>query len=367
MSTTATTTTPAPTVSVVMPAYNAADYLAEAIESVLAQTFGDFELIVINDGSTDRTREILASFERRDARVRVLDQPNAGVIESLNRGIREARGRYIARMDADDVCLPHRLAVQVAHLERHPDLALLGGFVATADETGRVLSPVVRFPVSHEELYENIGRRKWVMCHPAVVFRRDAAVAVGLYSRSFPHAEDTEFFARLMSRYRAENLPEVVLKYRLRRDAVCSRHRESGRVYARLVALMIDRSTPGQPFEPTPAELQWARTEVERLKAAGEESPRQAQAVYWQRIGRELLRGNQFVRAAGAFARAAWLAPLHWWSYAGIACALLRVGGTKEQTESKSAGARGAMGTEARAGSVGAASATGISGIPARG
>src|SRR5687767_9206093 len=115
-----------PAVSIVLPVYDAVAYVAEAVRSILAQTFGDFELILVNDGSTDGSRDVLAGF--KDYRIRILDQQNLGLVAALNRGIREARGEWIARMDADDVSLPGRLEAQITHLRRHPEIGLLGGF-----------------------------------------------------------------------------------------------------------------------------------------------------------------------------------------------------------------------------------------------
>ena len=107
-----------PKISVLLPAYNAQAYLRESIESILAQTFSDFELIIINDGSTDQSLEIMTSF--KDSRIRIINQENAGLPISLNRGIRLARGIYLARQDADDISLPNRFSAKVQFLDRHP-------------------------------------------------------------------------------------------------------------------------------------------------------------------------------------------------------------------------------------------------------
>ena len=312
-----------PRVSFVLPVYNARDYLAVAVESLLAQTFGDFEVLAINDGSTDGSRDVLAGYAH-DARVRILDQPNQGLVATLNRGVREARAPWVARMDADDVSLPRRLERQMAHAAARPDLALLGGWVATIDEAGRPLADVVPFPVAHDELWRLIGRRPWVMCHPAVVFRRDAALAVGLYDPAYTHAEDAEFFARLMTRYRAENLPEVVLKYRLRRGAVSGAFKDHGRVNAQLVRQIIDRWQPGEPFAATPAE----QAAADALIAAGATrvTARDAAGTYHCRCGRELLRGARWGGAMAAYARAAFSTPTRLAAYKGLAAAVMRAG-----------------------------------------
>jgi glycosyltransferase involved in cell wall biosynthesis len=311
-----------PGVSIVLPVYNAAAYVAEAVGSMLAQTFGDFELILVNDGSTDGSRDVLAGFQ--DDRIRILDQQNQGLVAALNRGIREARGEWIARMDADDVSLPGRLEAQVRHLHRHPELGLLGGFVSTTDEAGRVLGEVVRFSETHEEIWRSIGRRPWVLCHPTAVFRREWAIEAGLYDPAYRHAEDVEFFARLMTRRRAANLPEVVLRYRLRPDAVCCAFRDHGRANARLVAEVIDRWRPGEPFRATARER--ARADARIARAAGRIDTRLVRAIYHCRVGRELLRGGRWGGAAKSYARAVLDRPCSVAPYMGLAAASLRVG-----------------------------------------
>ena len=311
-----------PLVTVVLPVYNAAAEIAAAIDSVLAQTFTDFELLVINDGSTDASGQVLASYT--DPRVRVLSQPNRGLVATLNRGITEARGTWIARMDSDDICLPKRLERQTQYLARHPEIALLGGWVSTIDEAGDPLADVVPFPVTHEELWDSIGRRPWVMCHPAVLFRRDAALEMGLYDPAYKHAEDTEFFARLMTRHRAENLPEVVLKYRLRQGAVSGAFKDHGLVNARLVRTIIDRWQPGQPFAATEAE----RAAADATIAAGGKKvgPRDVASTYHCRRGRELLRSARWGRALRAYMKAAAATPTRVEVYKGLAAAMLRAG-----------------------------------------
>ena len=311
-----------PSVSFVLPVYNAGEHLAAAVESVLTQTYRDFEVLAINDGSTDGSRDVLASF--KDDRLRILDQPNNGLVATLNRGIREARGPWIARMDSDDVCLPHRLQRQMAHLTANPDMALLGGYVATIDEQGELLADVVPFPVSHDELWQAIGVRPWVMCHPAVVIRKQAAIEAGLYDPAYKHAEDTEFFARLMTKYRAANLPEVVLKYRLRQGAVSGQFKDHGRVNAALVGKIKARWKPGESFASTAEER--AAAEAEIGASATKVGPRDAASTYHCRCGRELLRGARWGKAIAAYTRAALGTPTRMEAYKGLAAAVLRAG-----------------------------------------
>jgi len=315
-----------PKISVLMSVYNAEPHLNDAVKSVLAQNFEDFELLVINDGSTDASGQMLAAFT--DPRIRILEQENRGLVPSLNRGIREARGQYIARMDADDICVPSRLKLQVDYLDTHLQIALLGGFVATMDEEGNPLAPMVRFPIRHEEIWSKLGRRPWVMCHPTVMYRRDVAVDIGLYNPAFAHAEDVEFFARLMSRYRAINLPEVVLQYRLRRGAVSVTRKDHGRVNAQLVAEMIAQWQPGQALSATQDQRRAADAAISASRRPVTRA--EVEAMYQCRVARELLRGRQWQKAAKHYADATRHNRWDWLPYAGILCALLRIGGTQE-------------------------------------
>ncbi len=116
-------------ISVVLPCYNAEAGLTACLDSLLTQTWADFEIIAVNDGSTDRTLDLLRSFAAQDGRIRVFDRPHGGVVQAMNFGLEQCRGEYVARMDSDDICLPERLALQKSHLDRHPHLGLVGGRV----------------------------------------------------------------------------------------------------------------------------------------------------------------------------------------------------------------------------------------------
>ncbi len=312
-----------PKVSVVMSVYNAAAYLPEAVQSVLAQTFSDFEFLIIDDGSTDESPAILAGFT--DSRIQIITQENRGLIASLNRGIQTARGQYIARMDADDLCRPDRFQLQVDYLDQHPEIALLGGSVTTMDECKKPLAPRVMFPATHAQIWRSIGRRHWVFCHPAVMYRREAAIEVGLYNRDFAHAEDTEFFARLMTRYHAANLPDVLLNYRLSRGAVSFAKKDHGQINRELVAKIIDHWQPGEPFVPTPEERRAADQAIEA--SSRRISPAKAEAFYQRRIGREFLRGRNWQSARRHYLAAARSDPWNYIAYAGAVSAPLHIGG----------------------------------------
>jgi glycosyltransferase involved in cell wall biosynthesis len=320
-----------PKISVVMSVYNTGGFVREAVDSVFAQSFGDFEFIIIDDGSKDDSLAQLKSIA--DPRIRLIEQENRGLVAALNRGIQHATGQYIARMDGDDRCEPDRFATQVRYLDNNPDIALVGGSIATMDETGNPLAPCVRFPQTHEQIWAGIGRLPWVFCHPAVMYRRAAAMNVGLYKPDFAHCEDTEFFARLMTRYRAANLPQVMLKYRLCRSAVSVTKSAHGRINAELVAKIIDRWHPGEPFEPTAAERAAADDAIARTQRPI--AKQKMEAAYHCRVGRELLRGRQWGRALRHYATAVKGDALNRRCYIGMIAAVLHLGGSTADIETQ--------------------------------
>ncbi len=201
-----------PLVSVVLPVYNCEQYLGEAIESILNQTFASFEFIIIDDGSKDRSAEVMKEFQ--DERIRIVHQPNQGLAATLNRGISQARGQYIARQDQDDLSYPERLARQVAHMEAHPDCVLLGTW-AQILEVDRAVDRFHRHPVDEAELrYLMLFNNPFV--HSSVMLRKQAVQQVGGYTtdpeRQPP--EDFELWSRLSRVGQVANIGEVLLAYR---------------------------------------------------------------------------------------------------------------------------------------------------------
>jgi len=160
-----TTIRPTPTVSVVLPVFNAEDFLCTALDSILEQDQADFELIAINDGSTDRSRALLEERQRHDPRVRLVSRANRGLVASLNEGIALARGRYIARMDADDIALPQRLRLQAAYLDQHPSCVCVGSDVELMDDAGRKLV-VLQQLQQDVDIQAQALRGHTTICHP---------------------------------------------------------------------------------------------------------------------------------------------------------------------------------------------------------
>lgn len=214
---------PMPTISVVMSVFNGSNFLPEALDSILGQSFRDFEFVIINDGSTDNSLAILESYQRTDKRIRLFSQPNMGLISSLNRGCWLARGKYIARMDADDVAIRDRFAQQVAFMEANPSIGIVGSAVQMIDANGALLR-VVRYPEKNSELQGALIQSN-VFWHPTVVLRVDVLKSVGGY-RNLSCAEDYDLWLRVAESCDLANLRSVLLKYRIHPQQVSQRQDE---------------------------------------------------------------------------------------------------------------------------------------------
>jgi glycosyltransferase involved in cell wall biosynthesis len=209
-----------PQVSVLMPVYDGERFLAEAVESILGQSFGDFEFLIFDDGSTDGSLEILAAYARRDPRIRLELRAHRGLIATLNEGIELARAGLIARMDADDVALPGRLARQVDYMRDHPECVALGSCVLIVDPQGRPICEFGRATAHAEIDAAHLSGLGGMLAHPAAMLRRSALMALGGYRSGFDHAEDRDLFLRLAELGCLANLPEVLLHYRVHLGSV---------------------------------------------------------------------------------------------------------------------------------------------------
>ena len=208
-----TTDLDAPTVSVLMTVYNGRRYLTEATESILAQTFDDFEFVIVDDGSTDGSVSILREFEKRDSRIRLYERPHMGYVRQLNFGLGVCRGKYVARMDADDVALPNRLATQVKAMRADPGLVVVGGGYELIDAAGRLLRR--EWPSSDDTiLQENALSGQTPISHPTALIRRSAIEQVGRYDVDLETAEDNDLWLRLGEIGRLSSVQEMVLRYR---------------------------------------------------------------------------------------------------------------------------------------------------------
>ncbi|MBZ9770378.1 glycosyltransferase [Mesorhizobium sp. CA6] len=230
-----------PLISVVLPIYNAELYVGAAIQSILRQDYDRLEIIAINDGSTDRSLEILERFRKADGRVAIISRENRGLVASLNEGLSIARGELVARMDADDFAYPWRLSRQAALFAARPELGFCGSLVDTLLH-GRVARGRVD-PVFRLGLLPVLSKFFTIFMHPTVVYNRRVIGEADLhYDGRYRHAEDFDLFRRLADRYPAALMPESLLVYRLHPGSVTSLHTsEMRRTHLRIVGENLER------------------------------------------------------------------------------------------------------------------------------
>ena len=204
-----------PTVSVLMPVFKARRYVGEAIESILTQTFSDFEFLIIDDGSTDDSLKILERYARSDARIRLVSRSNRGLVQTLSELTAMARGEFLARMDADDVAVRNRFSLQTAFLREHPEVVCVGGQVLEIDGQGWDLGERYELEIEDGSIQERLLAGYTCINHPSAMMRRDAVEAVGGYDVQWHEAEDLDLWLRLGEYGRLANLPDVVTHYRV--------------------------------------------------------------------------------------------------------------------------------------------------------
>ncbi len=217
---------PVPSVSVLMSCYNAARWLGEAIESVLRQTHTDFEFIIVDDGSKDDTPTILQRYSASDARIVIITKPNTGLGDSLNVGIRQVRGDWIARLDADDICEPTRLARQLELAQSNPSLVFVGSGLVIIDEHGAKLA-IHHYPTRHTALLRQLRQMRKFPPHSSAMFRTTAARSIGGYRTRIRRAQDWDLWLRLSSTGELGCVDEPLVRIRKHADQIS--HEESGR------------------------------------------------------------------------------------------------------------------------------------------
>lgn len=212
-----------PLVSVVMVVCNVDRFLAESIESILGQTLRDFEFIIVDFGSTDKSEAIASSYAAKDNRIKLHKIPHCGLAEARNAGCFLAEGRYIAIMDADDIAVKERLMWQVDFMEKHPEVGVLGGVVEWVDVLGRSLL-VTHQPIGNREIQSVLSNDN-PLWQPTVLVRSEAFRSVGGYRAIFAQSEDYDLWLRIAERFQIANLEQVVLKYRIHPYQVTLRKR----------------------------------------------------------------------------------------------------------------------------------------------
>ena len=216
---------PVPCVSVLIPAYNARKYVMNAIQSVCQQSFEDIEIVVIDDGSADGTRDLLQQLAVLDSRVQIRSRSNTGYTRALIEGLSLCKAPLIARMDADDESFPQRLEKQFAYLSAHPECVVVGSQALLIDDEGRPLYSSRR-PLDHEAIDQaHLEGRTGILFHSGTMFRRAAYDRVGGYRTGYEPAEDFDLWLRLAEVGSIANLPDTLLKYRVHHNSVCFKRR----------------------------------------------------------------------------------------------------------------------------------------------
>lgn len=198
--------------SVLLPVYNGKKFVGRAIESILSQSYGGFELLILDDGSRDATPQILAQCARQDRRIRVLRHENSGGGYTLNRGIAEARGTFVAEIGADDLALPERFQKQIDFLTTHPDYVIVGSYLRIIDSVDAPLG-LQKFPTTDRQL-RRIMPLYNPIASPAIMYRRDAALEAGSYTTRFGTEHHYDYILRLAWCGKVANLPEALAAYR---------------------------------------------------------------------------------------------------------------------------------------------------------
>jgi glycosyltransferase involved in cell wall biosynthesis len=205
-----------PRVTVLMPVFNGEKYLSQAIDSILQQSYTDFEFVIINDGSTDQTQQILETY--KDPRIRLFHQNNLGLAKSLNMGIRLSRGEYIVRMDCDDISNKNRLSIQVDHMDANPNTVVCGSWIDFIDESNTHQTwccPTEYHNIRCHLLFSNC------IPHPSVIMKKNILIDNNLfYNEHLNFAQDYELWVRISRRFVVENIPEILLKYRTHENMI---------------------------------------------------------------------------------------------------------------------------------------------------
>lgn len=212
-----------PLVSVVLPVYNALPYLKESVESILSQTYQNFELLLIDDCSTDGSNELLRKYVHADSRIKlIVNNENLKIVKSLNKGIHASQGKYIMRMDADDISLPTRMQLQVDYMENNPEVGVCGGSMELVDSS-LVHVGIRRYYVDDKVIRKHIFKFS-PFSHPAIMFRKSVLEQTDLYDPKCLHGEDYDLYFRIGRIAKFGNLQEIILKYRVHKNSLTNKH-----------------------------------------------------------------------------------------------------------------------------------------------
>jgi len=271
-----------PGISVIMPAYNAERFITQAIDSILAQTYPHFELIIIDDGSSDNTATIASQYADRDPRVTLIQQARGGVSRASNTGLHAARWDWVARMDADDVALPQRLEMQISAALHDPGVIVWGSHAYQINISNKVIGLMEHGPTSDDE-YEAMraSGEPFFILNPTSLFRRDIALQVGGYNTALVAAADEELWSRMAPHGSMRVIPQKLLYYRIHSDSMTSNHmmyqqQVHAFVQARNLAWMAGDDLSFPEFQAQQRQIPWPRQVLLRAQTQGAFHYRQA-------------------------------------------------------------------------------------------
>jgi glycosyltransferase involved in cell wall biosynthesis len=290
-------------ITILMPVHNTATYIGEAISSVLAQDFEAFELLIIDDGSTDGTVDIIRKFD--DTRIRIVSQEHSGISAALNRGLQEANTNYIARFDADDICLPGRLRKQYDFLENNPDYIICGGEAEYISANGEYLFHFKCPAYSHEQLL-GIIKQTCPFIHSAVMYRKEAVLKAGGYSVNAHNFEDHILWLQLAGRGKFCNLQQKLIKVRFNPASITIDEKWCSKEFNILKRKILEQGYA-------------SAEDGEKLKllVKTQQTRYIKEGAYYALCGKKFLVNNhQPSRARSQFSRAIKLHPAKWENYA---------------------------------------------------
>jgi glycosyltransferase involved in cell wall biosynthesis len=221
------------TITVLIAVYNETDkFLRKSIESILHQSFSDFEFIIINDGTADkRCLEIINEYAKKDKRIRLIDnEENIGLVKSLNKGLKEAKGEYIARIDSDDIADLHRLKKQLRFMENNPDCVLCGSWSYIIDENDDIIGKK-KFFTNYEEIKKKLIYFNF-FTHSSLFFRKDVALEYGGYNEKIKKAQDYDFILKISAKNKIANIPEFLCFNRIHSKSITSNGKKKQEWYA---------------------------------------------------------------------------------------------------------------------------------------
>jgi glycosyltransferase involved in cell wall biosynthesis len=287
-----------PVVSVLVRAFNCERYIGPAIESILAQTFQDFEIVVVDDASTDGTEAILQAYAQRDERVRVFrNETNQGPVRAMNLGLRHARGEFVAFHDGDDVSLPHRLETQVNFLRANPQIALVGGGKYVIDEEGEEIRIVTRQRRGPEKVRQDL-EKGYTFTQTSVMCRRQCIEAIGLYDEFFLYANDYDMLLRMADQFDMVYYEEPLVKWRWLNSSISGVKKRPQAAFFELARMRSQAQKEGVSLD--------LQGEYQRLMAREDIARKRpiSDAYYYYNIGMFLLKKGKPQKARERFLRA---------------------------------------------------------------